>query len=242
MSLTQPLLALAGIAAVHVAAHRLRFLDGTPRSVWLSLAGGISLAYVFLHFMPELAHGQDLLAEEGAGLSWVEYELFGAALVGLLAYYGLERWVQEAEARRGRDPDEGHGVFWVHLASFAIYNAITGYLLVHRGGEEGHGGGLWPFAVAMALHFLVTDYGLREGFADAWRRVGRWVLVAALGLGFALGAAVALPELAILTAIALLGGGMVLNVLKEELPEERRSRFWALVLGAAGYAGLLAAA
>lgn len=30
-----------------------------------------------------------------------------------------------------------------------------------------------------------------------------------------------------------------MNVLKEELPEERQSRFWAFALGAAAYAALL---
>jgi hypothetical protein len=30
-----------------------------------------------------------------------------------------------------------------------------------------------------------------------------------------------------------------MNVLKEELPEERKSRFWAFALGAVLYAGIL---
>lgn len=38
---------------------------------------------------------------------------------------------------------------------------------------------------------------------------------------------------------AFLGGGVVLNVLKEEVPSERQSRFWAFAAGAAGYAALL---
>ena len=60
MILTYSLIGVAVLCLVHVFAHRLKFLDGTPRSRWLSAAGGISLAYVFLHFMPELAHGQHL--------------------------------------------------------------------------------------------------------------------------------------------------------------------------------------
>ena len=34
-------------------------------------------------------------------------------------------------------------------------------------------------------------------------------------------------------------GGVVLNVLKEELPENRESRFWASAAGTAGYTALL---
>jgi len=39
--------------------------------------------------------------------------------------------------------------------------------------------------------------------------------------------------------VAVLAGGVILNVLKEELPEECRSRFTPFLLGAAAYAGLL---
>jgi hypothetical protein len=38
---------------------------------------------------------------------------------------------------------------------------------------------------------------------------------------------------------AFLAGGIVLNVIKEELPEERESRFPAFVVGTGGYAVLL---
>ena len=47
-------------AAVHLLENRVRFLDGTPRSIWLSIAGDISVAYVFVHLLPELAEGQEI--------------------------------------------------------------------------------------------------------------------------------------------------------------------------------------
>ena len=262
------LVALAVLVAVHVFADRLKFLDGTPRSRWLSAAGGISLAYVFLHLLPELAEGQALLAEEGLSLAFVEFEVYGLALVGLLAFYGVERMVQQgdgmgreeiaddadADTRRGERSDT-HPAFWLHLTTFAVYNLIIGYLLLHRGGGHGgehgeaatagmgasggEGAALLTFAVAMALHFLVTDYGLREDFRRGWMRIGRWILSAAMIAGWTLGALVTLPELWVLCLIAFLGGGVILNVLKEELPEERQSRFGALVAGAGAYAALL---
>jgi hypothetical protein len=33
-----------GLAAVHLFSSKLRFLDVTPRSIWLSIAGGIFVA------------------------------------------------------------------------------------------------------------------------------------------------------------------------------------------------------
>ena len=38
---------------------------------------------------------------------------------------------------------------------------------------------------------------------------------------------------------AFFGGGVILNVLKDEVPSERQSRFWAFALGGAGYSALL---
>ncbi len=43
------LLAAVALAALHLLAGALRFLEGTPRSRWLSAAGGISVAYVIVH-------------------------------------------------------------------------------------------------------------------------------------------------------------------------------------------------
>ena len=46
-------------------------------------------------------------------------------------------------------------------------------------------------------------------------------------------------EAAIAVLFGFLAGGVIMNVLKEELPEDRESRFWALALGAAAYAVIL---
>jgi hypothetical protein len=39
-----------------------------------------------------------------------------------------------------------------------------------------------------------------------------------------------IPEVTIAVLLAFLAGGVIMNVLKEELPEERESRFWAFAL------------
>ena len=93
----------------------------------------------------------------------------------------------------------------------------------------------------MALHFLVNDYGLRHHHAERYHRVGRWVLASGVLLGWLLGTTLTLTDLALAVPVAFLGGAVVLNVIKEELPAERESRFWAFAIGAFGYAGLLLA-
>lgn len=251
--LVPALLAAALLALVHVVTPSLRFLRGTPRSVWLSIAGGVAVAYVFVHLLPELAAGQERVGRAAAALgeTFAERHVYLIALLGLLVFYGLERM---AKASRGEAPPARAGgegrerasppgtrtspmVFWIHMASFGVYNALIGYLLLHL--ERRTLAALVFFAVAMALHFVVTDFGLNEDHKQPYRAVGRWVLVAAVLAGFAIGWLTELSEVAIAVLIAFLAGGVILNVLKEEVPSERRSRFWAFAVGAAGYAVLL---
>jgi zinc transporter ZupT len=91
----------------------------------------------------------------------------------------------------------------------------------------------------MGLHFVVNDYGLREHHKDAYTRLGRWLLAGALLAGWILSLVAVVPEKALVAVLAFLAGSVVLNVLKEELPERRQSRFSAFAVGAAGYATLL---
>lgn len=234
-------IAVASFVAVHIFAGQLRFLDGVPRSRWLSLAGGISVAYVFLHVFPELAAAQASLAAGGNAVAWIEHHAYLVALAGIASFYGLERMIKSPRARA--DGAEGHGtrvapgVFRIHLASFALYNGLIGYLLVHR--EEQDLRGLLFYSVAMALHFVVNDFGLRCDHRATYRRKGRWMLAAAIVLGWLAGLATEMPEAAVAVLFAFLAGGVILNVMKEELPEERESRFLPFLTGAAGYAALL---
>jgi hypothetical protein len=109
------------------------------------------------------------------------------------------------------------------LVGKAVYTALIGYLFLHRlaaGLED-----LLLFFVAMALHFVVNDHGLREHHKEAYLRKGRWVLAAAVVLGWVVGLLTEIPEVAIAVLTAFLAGSVIMNVLKEELPEERESRF-----------------
>lgn len=238
--MTDTLLALgiaASLAAMHLFAGRLRSAEAVPRSAWLSGAGGASVAYVFLHLLPELAAGQEAIAAV-APLAFLETHVWLVALVGLGAFYGLDHLALSSRRQTSGDEMSG-GVFWVHAGSFALYNALVGYLLLHR--EDGSQTSLLLFGIAMAFHFFVNDDGLRQHYADRYHRVGRWLLAGAVLAGWGLGAVLAMGDAAIAALLAFLGGGIVLNVLKEELPSERESRFWAFALGAATYAGLLLA-
>ena len=229
------------LVVVHLFAAGLRFLHGIPRSNWLSIAGGISVAYVFVHLLPELAKSQEEFTETSPGvLPFVEHHVYLVALLGLALFYGVERAAQNSRRRRRDERPEDStspSVFGLSMASFAVYNALIGYLILHR--EESGVSSLALFVVAMAVHFLVTDYGLREHHKRAYGRLGRWILAAALLAGWLVGVGTEISPAAIAILLAFVGGGIILNVLKEELPKERQSRFWAFAAGVAGYALVL---
>ena len=244
MEAEHPLLALgaaAALALAHILAGRLRFLHVTPRSAWLSAAGGVSVAYVFVHLLPELSQAQEAVADEAEGvLPFLESHVYLLALGGLALFYGVEIASRRSRAGgRGSGGATGPAAFWLSVATFAAFNALTGYLLLHR--EDPGRTELLLFALAMGVHFAVNDHGLREHHKEAYDRVGRWLLAASVLAGWLAGRLTDISDAAIGLLVAFLAGGVVLNVLKEELPEERQSRFGAFAVGAFGYAALLEA-
>lgn len=225
-------------ALIHVGIGKLTVLDHTPRSRWLSAAGGVAVAYVFLHILPELASHRQTFAEAlGASEALSEKLVYLVALAGLGVFYGLERAVKLSRDKSHRDG--GARLFWVHIGSFGLYNVIIGYLLMHR--EESGYWSLLIYGVAIGLHFVTNDFGLRRDHADRYDRMARWILAGSVLCGWVLGAVTSLPEISVALMFAFLVGGIILNVLKEELPEERQSRFAPFLFGCAGYAALLVA-
>jgi len=232
------LIAAAWLAAIHLFASRLDCLRSPPRSVWLSFAGGAALAYTFVHLLPELAIGG-----ERTGI----YDSLGGSILlahsfvlgGLIAFYTLEQAVAGEQRRRGRDHlDPGTPVFWLHLSSFTAYNALIGYLLVQRSRE-----GAWSFGTfvaAMSFNLLVNDRGLQARHGAHYPRLSRFLLAGAVLLpGWLLGWLLPARGLGLALLFALLAGGAILNLLKEELPRERRSRAAPFAVGAALYAVIL---
>lgn len=230
-------------AALHLGVVRMGALHGSRRSGWLSAAGGIAVAYVFLHVLPDLIeHNEVLRGATGAG-DWIADRIvYFVALTGLVVFYVLERNIQESRRRHlashGIDRPHDH-VFWVHIGAFAVTNLLIGYLLLHR--EVPGFVSLALFAVALGVHMLASDVGLLLHHRALYRARARWVLAASVLLGWLLGAVVALPEAGISLIFAFLAGSVIMNVIKDELPAERDSRVLPFVLGTSLYAAIVLA-
>ena len=235
------------LAVLHLLAPRIRRLPLVPEAATGSFAGGLAVSYVFLHLLPELAEGNVAIGEalddvvEATPL--LELAIFGVALFGFTAFYGLERL---ADTRRepsfekaARGQRHAAPIYGLHLGSFLVYNALITYTMALRLRT----GILFAvlFTVAMGLHFVLTDRGLEEHYPRRFDLRGRLALAAALVVGWTLASLFA-PTSTVLVALltAVLGGSILLNVFKEEVPSNRRSSFWWFLTGLVFYAVLLA--
>ncbi|TAA72645.1 hypothetical protein D2909_05620 [Planococcus salinarum] len=229
------LLYIIGFVLIHLFSKNMKFLDVVPRSRFLSVVGGISVAYVFLHLLPELGHFQQELEGELGSSAWrfIESHIYIMAMMGLAIFYGLEVMVKKSKKKQGKKTQAPAGVFWVHIGTFILYNSLIGYLLVHD--QFANRWGMFFYFVAMGLHFITIDKSLRSTHKKDYDKYGRWLLTTAIIIGWLVGILTEVGELVVSLLVALLAGGVILNVMKEELPEERESSFLSFAIGMMTY-------
>jgi hypothetical protein len=229
------------LGAVHLLASRQRWLAAVPAQRRISFGAGVSIAYVFVEVLPSLRDSQEQLQTVGGFLlEGTRHHVYLLALAGLVAFFGLELLARRSCARNraaGAGNATSADVFWVHMSAFAVYNGLLGYLL--RDAEK-HGllTCLLLF-VALALHFSMNDYALYLRHQAAYARIGRWVLALAVVVGYAIGLFFPVGEGVIAALWAVLAGGLILNSLKDELPERGEASFATFLVGLVGYAALL---
>tara|TARA_B100000676_G_scaffold305165_1_gene358728 strand:+ start:2915 stop:3655 length:741 start_codon:yes stop_codon:yes gene_type:complete len=224
-------------AAIHMFIGRMSGLHGAERSGWLSFSGGVAITYVFLHVLPGLTIHNEILAEGNEAVAFMaDHIVYFLAMIGLITFYGLDRTVvisRQAQRAAGAADVPHNTVFWIHIGAFAIYNFLIGYLLLNREDHSLFALGLYAFA--MGVHFLTGDYGMWDHHKHLYQSKVRWIVSAALLAGWSTGAMVELHDPTISIIFGFLAGGVIMNVIKEELPEDRESRFGPFALGAAFY-------
>jgi hypothetical protein len=242
---TAALVAALGLAAVQVLAlpllERLKALPGRVRRRLLSASAGMSVAYVFIDVLPELAaqHRRVTEAAGPEGLLFAEQRVYVVALLSFVLFYGLDRFVlSNRSAHEGAAaPDHETRLFPAHLLAFGGYTVLVGRLLVERA-EEGSGA-LAIYTLAMAVHFVIIAHRLNERFGLPYARWGRFVLAACVVAGWALAATVGISEVTFARLFAVLAGGVVITSVQSELAGEEEGHFWPFVAGALVFAAAL---
>ncbi len=132
------------------------------------MAGGASVAYVFLHLLPELAEGQEMLTKNlSLPLAFVEHHIYLLALLGL-SVFGLDRLAKGSQGRMRTLTITGSamkfsGCTWSPFHSKTSWSGICSCSAKDRSTV-----GLFLFVTAMALHFLVNDYGLKNDHEEMY--------------------------------------------------------------------------
>ena len=201
-----------------------------------SVGGGAGLAYVFLHLLPELASGGSELSEARGLIDYVptplaEALLFLVALGGVLLVFSLNVLMKQ---REGAPPF----AVWLQLFNVAAINYLYAYSLPSLI-TTGIGYGVL-FTVAISAHVLLMDRYAAVHHPQRFRRRNRWMGSAALVLGY-LHALLFHPVDAVTLAVAtaFLGGGLLMGVFREELPDPSQARLPWLLVGCGGMGLLL---
>jgi Protein of unknown function (DUF3611) len=71
------------LAIIHLFSGKLRLLRTIGRSRWLSFGSGVSVAYVFVHILPELSEAQETIQSSlDFGLVFLEHHVYLVAFIG----------------------------------------------------------------------------------------------------------------------------------------------------------------
>lgn len=234
-------LILASVYALNAGARD----RGLLKSVWgprrrISAAAGVSVAYVFVDILPELAtQNQALRASAQGAMLFAEQRVYLLTLLSFVVMYGIDHIVLSRRAGRQGSVERGEcdAAYWLHIAGYAAYSALIGYLLVERV-VRGYAA-LGVYVLAMAVHFLVVNHSLSEEHGKIYSRHGHWLLAASVLAGWAVGATLTISDATFARLFALLAGGVVITSLRSELPDDRNGRFWPFCFGSVTFAIVL---
>jgi len=216
--------------------YPLRALSGDRRSL-LSFSAGISLAYVFVHLMPELSSARETFVQSTLLPTLFDGRvIYFVALLGFLLFFGLDHFSKTAR-RAAAERDGGAPDYDIKVAGFAGYVALVSYLLVNN--LDNSAIASTAYATAMAVHFLTFDHDFREDSPKAYVRRGHLLLAAAAPLGWGLGLLFTLPAATLALMLAFLSGGVIVNSMIAELPSEKRGKFLPLLAGSIIYSAVL---
>jgi hypothetical protein len=198
----------------------------------VSFFAGLSLAYVFVHLLPELETAKaSLKLPRYLRLPPEPYLVSLAALVGCLLFFALGRLDADDRVRPSALGAR------IRLAVFAFYVAVVSYSRIALVDHDGVPPLL--FAIAMGTHFFALDHALGRDLGVWYRRRGGFALAGASLFGWAAGATEAVGMPVMLLLFGFVAGAVIANSLIEELPEARQTRLGPFLAGSLLYALIL---
>lgn len=206
------------IAFACIAVSESRLLGRKWPETVLSAGAGISIAYVVVHVLPELAQGAEIVRRSANGtLPYAEVQVYVLVLVGIIGTL-LLRSIQLGLHGMTLHPR-------IRLVQPALSALIVGYLLAVRDDPEVRP--LLIFAIAIGLHITINAHGLVTKLGSP---LGGVALAATIAIGFGLGSTWEAPAVVVAGFVALLAGGVMTRTIRELVDQERH--LIALIIGA----------
>ncbi len=216
-------------ASVHIFAQKTAQLNPSSQARLLSFGGGVAIAYVFIDLLPKLAKSDLLVRALLQGFfPYFERHVYILALAGFLLFYLVER---------SSSFDSKKASFWLSFGSCALFNFLIGYAVADKNNPEVRP--LVLFTCAIALHYFTIDYSFNKSHPLEYQEFGKWLLIAALFLGWGAAFLITLSKTAIALVSAFIGGGVIMNVTRHELPKENPNSLPAFLIGTFAYTFIL---
>lgn len=211
----------------------MEFLDRFKSADVTSFAAGVGTVYVFIHMLPQVAHGQWLLEKQFPDVHFTgsQYSMYIVALIGFIFFYMFDSFLTHTRrlpTDEYRSPDE-LAFYWTNVLFITLYNMLIGYVVGSY--EQNDISFRLVYLIAYSLHFLTIKLGIYHLFPRRYKAQARYPIIAGLFIGYFIGFIVEMDPLLLAVNESLLAGAMILNVFKHELPNEQDSRSKSFILG-----------
>jgi len=232
---------LAFMAIAHIASSKVKLINILKTHGWISFGAGASIAYVFVHVLPEIGIFQNQITGHTGGhhqpVSFISQPLYLVTLGGLCFVYLLDtieaRFYIETFKARQRHKYHIH-LFSTRTFLYLLYNVMIAFIITQRPGE-----GLiniMLITIALMLHFIVLNASFQETYEELQDRFIRWFATSGLLIGWLLGIMIEVPVSITATIFSLIGGMITYVALKSELPQTKHKAPFHFLAGAFLYA------
>ena len=201
------------LSLIHLSVVYLSKIKEKKQKILTSIGGGISVAYVFLHLMPELASSpKGNIGNISIDADLLEISFFFASLLGLIILFVVDAWAAAAKIPREIN-------FKIHL----LYNISISFLYSFTLPEVVKEGLFYSllYTMTLAAHVLSSDRVIFRFHEKFYRSKFRWIGFSTVLIGVIISLTFKPnSSLEIDYAFAFLSGGVLLNTFLEELPKK----------------------
>lgn len=204
----------------------------------ISVAGGISISYVFLTIFPKLAKAQQLLlsSDDSGILLFFEYNSYLLALIGLLIFFFSDQLVNKLLLLPKRPQLKPYVKFviYMHASFMAGYYLLTGFIITEM--EDVGPFSIILLTIAMIFHFQSMDFIIYKRYHAVYEKFVRWIFAFATLTGWIIAETTEANQLILALFSSFFAGILIIITIKEKIPDrEKKIPILPFILGAILY-------